>query len=108
MKDSEALRKAKTWLELQPATIECGVCRAINVATGSVTNIQAVRLKRWIVEMIGFNNTYLSSWLVVNGHATGIDFGGHFHSENRHKLKATRLAWLDWMIAECEKAEVLK
>lgn len=32
---------------------------------------------------------------------------GCWQKSTLQSLKATRLAWLDWMIAECEKDEVI-
>lgn len=60
------------------------------------------RLRRWIYSQLG-GHVYLYSWVVERMP----EVANLSLMERRIKLQETRLAWLDWMIAECEKAEAV-
>lgn len=109
MKDSELLRKAKRMMELSPANHVDGVCAFIELAAGTICSDQVRNLKRWIITMLG-GRAWLRSWLLENGHMTMLEWDliRDGDAEAQAKLKQTRLNWLDWMIAECEKAEAEK
>ncbi len=95
MKDSQILEAAR-WL------IESGeqdyICYAIEDAVprpiSSKHIIQVKSLTRWVRKML-YPLTGYDEWLLFQG-----------YSYSRSDKRQGRLAWLDWMIAECEKAEI--
>lgn len=108
MKDSDILKQAK--LELPKCS---GICGAISKAVETLypernpsrpeARERASSLKNWIRSMLK-GHCWLSGWLDYYKHTTKDDpfYGSITYWE---KMRATRQAWLDWMIEQCEKAE---
>ncbi|CAB4163661.1 hypothetical protein UFOVP814_46 [uncultured Caudovirales phage] len=103
--DADILRTAKRVLIDRPADFGFGVCAALKVAgevhdsaNNSRVLLQRQSLKEWVDSMMG-RIAWLRFWLIDRGVMVG-DTQAH-----REKLKATRLAWLDWMIQQCELEE---
>lgn len=88
MKDSEFLVIVREKIRNRTYTHICFAIQSVNAP-----QYQRMRLIAWIESMLGSNNTYLR-WLLFNNYSTG--GGAPYYG---------RLAWLDWMIAECEKNE---
>jgi hypothetical protein len=81
------------------------VCNAIEKASIQLTGSDASsdRLRAWIQSMLGHSQS-LESWLRKNGHASKKDVNASFVDPVlKGKIRATRTAWLDWMISECER-----
>lgn len=97
VKDSEILRAARRRIELYQRDY---ICYAINdVCMGTVK--QKTALMRWVQDMLQGSYTY-SSWLRV--------YHPDIHTQMFHtkgSFRKGRLAWLDWMIEQCEKEEAL-
>lgn len=98
------LRKAKPLLwdgvarEYQPANI----CGALMLAAEPNTNAARQRLQSWIAEQLRPYN-YYTSWLYWNCPAyKALEDGGIPWRERCAKAQATRLAWIDHMIAVLE------
>lgn len=121
MKTSEILIKAKRVVERSDMSPHKGICSAIHSVCGHLMPYSGAgrntskSLQVWVRSMMRSHreNAYLFGWLVDNGHMTTYQRACLFEDSAegdalRAKLKATRLAWLDWMIAECEKAESVK
>lgn len=104
MKDSELLRKSRHLIATKEHN---AICASISYAAGTPNTPQARSLQVWIQSMLG-NHSYLNSWLEENGYIIRKrDYNelGYATPETYDKLRATRLAWLDWMIEQCEIAE---
>jgi hypothetical protein len=97
MKDSEVLRKAR---ELIDSEKESYICYAISHVTKGAywaytsDTKQAKSLHAWIYKMLGGSQTY-ATWACKTT--------GRWPSPR--DARKSRLAWLDWMIAYCEKEE---
>lgn len=83
-----------------------GICSCIVVASENGFSEQHTRkdllfeqsiLRGWIAEMLGVHNVYLSDWLINCKKVDPADI-----RNNIPKLRNTRIAWLDWMIAGFE------
>lgn len=85
-----------------------GLCNYIREAGREVgQRVLAESLVLWVESMLG-DDAYLEAWLrKQHGIYTGDDFNESRvqAQETAEKIVATRLAWLDWMIAECVKQE---
>lgn len=105
MKDSELLRKAREVVSIK-SNYRSGICSAISIAAGTWKTPQVKSLKDWIQEMLG-KDAFLNLWLERNGYITESDYDDSwdYTLETWLKIQATRLAWLDWMIEQCEIAE---
>ena len=91
MKDSEILRDVR--FRIWSGTYY--ICWALN-DTKLGSHKQRSSLKEWVVWMLQGEQS-LNSWLQKHK-SIPIDVSAS-------RIKATRLAWLDWMIAYCEKEE---
>ncbi len=101
------LRKARKILEAAPTRYtRLGVCSAITRAryemslgmaddTPAILNLNnnAKYLRLWIRRMLN-RFSYLNNWLNARGYPANADHA---------MLRATRLAWIDWMIAELKR-----
>lgn len=90
MKDSELLKQARDRISSGNSTFICNAIRYV-----SNYGEQGRSLVSWVRKMLDGPNTY-ETWMNQN------------HPYVRHTKvdwKAARLAWLDWMIAYCEKEE---
>jgi len=95
VKDSEILKEARRlivdgqWRWICGAITYCGLG----------TKRQRWLLTAWINQMLGLH-AYYDEWLRENHR-------GAWETLRLHNncFREGRLAWLDWMIAECEKAE---
>lgn len=92
MKDSEILIAAKNSVSLRGHRI----CYAISSVKEASQN-QRKYLVGWITQMLG-DEPYYDTWMTKN------------HPELRKYMTQSdfitaRLQWMDWMIAECWKAE---
>jgi len=93
MKNSIYLKKVKKLYLSHYSEFLC-ICIA-----GANENIAQTRnIEQWVYKMLGGRATY-EIWLTNNG----IDWDD-IH-KNQDKVRQGRLAWLDWMIAYCEKEE---
>lgn len=91
MKDSTILKKAKKYIKNGRSFY---VCHAVCLAqSGGRVSAGKCPLTQWIQSMLGTHYTY-HGWLLERGHDTSFQ-----------SVKAGQLAWLDWMIAYCEKEE---
>jgi hypothetical protein len=74
------------------------ICNAI----GHTTNWSkdGIALKRWIQSMLGPKAGALETWMERNHPEL---WEPATYGERIHMLRATRLAWIDWMISELEK-----
>lgn len=122
MKDSELLKKmrevytSKTATDYNGGEVSFGLCRLImrfGINNGIEYN-QWSSLSKWVLSMTG-RHSGLGDWLYSNGYITDKEYDHlyfRWHTplgkELKTKLFNTRIAWLDWMIAECEKAEAIK
>jgi hypothetical protein len=120
------LLKMSTVLRLAREYIESGkkryLCESINaVYRDNVEQIESYfvrsllmeytgRLTDWIDDMLTEEHAYLEGWLITNCKEYRVMWTGRWDdmpTEERAdvfaKLKTTRLAWIDWMIAELEK-----
>lgn len=109
MKDGEVLHKVRAYIANNDASCHLMICPSIfrhynGRHLGS--RAQRNRLTNWITSML-CGERCLENWLYVRtDHITGKEVRyGRWRKSTLQNLKATRLAWLDWMIAECEKAE---
>lgn len=100
MKDSEVLREARESVANQEFSHICFALR------GDSEHLESLR--HWVDDMLGCGCTTYECWLVTHHKdfyhticAKGRDSGKNFHDICR----PGRLAWLDWMIAYCEKQE---
>jgi len=91
MKDSELLQEVK---KVIASGSEMHICTTIRRSAAPTE--QKRSLTAWIGSMLGDAYT-LESWLSDNGYGTA-----HYYSN----AKYIRLAWLDWMIEQCQKDEV--
>lgn len=85
----EALKKAKNIVE--KPSYNAGICSALwhyNTCSYDIAN----QLTNYISRSLSGSN-YLEGWLTRNLPANAKVY------DNRKKVKATRLAWIDWMIA---------
>lgn len=94
MKDSEILRKAREMIASNRQTYICYAIWAVRLRNPSN---QKQKLCDWVHVMLRGDATY-SGWIYTHypRKATKMDFV---------QYREGRLQWLDWMIAECEKAE---
>lgn len=104
MKASDILRLAREVLERIPVTHTWeGICYALHVAADA--NIQRMpvaahdRAQARIYELLG-SHAYLQNWLVANGHIDSLEIRTE---EGAAMLRATRLAWIDDLIAYFEE-----
>ena len=116
MKDSSLLKLVKEYLQqIHHSPPHC-ICPAIRLAdnrrifNGDAEHKrekQHQRLRWWIASMLPTGEwVRLDHWLAQQGHIPKALFVSEMYDDQTLiRLKATRLAWLDWMIAECEKAE---
>lgn len=95
MKDSEILRRAKLRIEQKSNTY---ICYAINDAIGGTVK-QANSLTDWVQKMLG-PHLFYEGWLAKNHRDLYLN-----HRHDFAWMREARLAWLDWMIAYCEKEE---
>jgi hypothetical protein len=72
------------------------ICHAIR-DTHCGSSKQKIRLRKWVMNMMDGSFTY-EGWL--NRHHTEV-----YQIMSEAHYRQGRLQWLDWMIAECEKAE---
>jgi hypothetical protein len=87
--DANILRAARKRIERKKND---HICYAIDkVKIGTVE--QKTKLLRWIMSMLAPHFHY-GKWLLATG-----------HENDKESSRAGRLAWLDWMIAECEKEQ---
>jgi len=101
VKDSDILRLAH---KLIKGKEEDRICHAIGRAGHALTEChKADQLKNWVCRMLG-RYAFYEDWLI--GHhpqfAKKKRITTYVH---RDRLRPGRLAWLDWMIAECEAKE---
>lgn len=102
----QLLREAKKLLRREPDTnIYFGVCAALGHAETNVyRSVKTIRereriavdsnyLRGWIFKMLG-DYIYLHNWLIARGYPA---------RDIVAKLRATRLAWIDWMIEETKR-----
>lgn len=95
VKDSDILKAARKNIAEGESIL---ICSAIDDCAFAPYS-QRESLRMWIESMLGNCETY-GTWLRENRPKTW--------EEERIKpdgFRPGRLAWLDWMIAECEKAE---
>lgn len=92
MKDSDVLREVRRDIESGTKFI----CWAIRASSG--TKKQRDALIAWVETMLG-HHTHYGSWLMEKLP----EFT--FTDDYEQITKKGRLAWLDWMIAYCEKEE---
>lgn len=60
-------------------------------------------VQHWVDSMLGKDNATLEHWLINDNHVVrGKGLNGHWDINNP-KSRTTRLAWVDWMIAEVER-----
>jgi len=100
--DLLVLRAARELIELGHFRY---VCNAIDRSSTELTGSEATsnRLQAWIKSMLGY--TTLETWLRVHCHASEYEVNNCIYDpELKEKIRNTRLAWLDWMISECEKS----
>lgn len=102
MKDSELLKQVKNMIA---SGSEVYICVAILRSSGSPS--QKSNLKEWIRVMLNGHYT-LESWMRFNLKNHNTIARNMSDEEYDEKLKVTRLAWLDWMIKQCQKAEAIK
>jgi len=89
-----ALRFASTRIDWCENNYICSALHAVSEDYPDMSE-EVQYLKTWVQKMLGSCGT-LESWLRESRiHLNPID-----HPE---KLRVTRLAWIDWMIAELEK-----
>lgn len=94
-KDSEILKAARERIKSRRDSL---ICFALSDC-GEGTHSQRERLKGWVRVQLGSFSLY-SAW--VRAHHF-VKWGEMY--KHPDAFRAGRLAWLDWMIAECEKKE---
>lgn len=103
MKDSEFLRRARELLAKTECGHNSGLCmaiRAIRVTHETATTEKQMKsLLEW-VEVSLEGRLWVQCWLLSK-----IGPKRYWAEFSLEKLRETRLAWLDWMIMECEKNE---
>ena len=88
----ELLTKAREFLVVGDETM---ICLALNHAANTDRDWEAVHeIKGHIHALLG-DHAGLGSWLQARGYEP---------FDDRRKLKATRLAWIDWLIEEWRDA----
>lgn len=97
VKDSDILKEARRRIAEYEAS---RVCYAIG-GVGTLT--QRNRLYAWIRKMLD-GRIYYEDWLRAH-HREFADQVGIESASDIELARPGRLAWLDWMIAECEKEE---
>lgn len=85
---------------------KAGLCYALSLACSNQRQLwpAAAHMKKYVTRVLG-PNMFLEGWLRRNA---GVQV---YHSydtpRNRRKMRATRLAWIDWMI-QCYKEDLAK
>lgn len=92
MKDSEVLKKVKKQIENQRHIYICNALQDV-----AAPSWQKYSLRRWVQYMLGRHHTY-QDWLAASHRKV-------WRNMIFENYRQARLQWLDWMIAECEKAE---
>jgi hypothetical protein len=104
IKDSDILKEARKHIEQDKYIVLCVAIRNSFRYCGVIE--RHAKLIAWIEKMLG-PHFYYSHWLKANHPA-------FYHKQYRKwkmggrcgsPWKEGRLAWLDWMIAECEREE---
>ena len=99
MKDSEILKQARR----RVAACECEfICHALIAEETRETRDQCRALREWISSMLE-DCCALEYWLKCSLPEPKLTFSDI--NADPAKLRNTRLAWLDWMIAYCEAEE---
>jgi len=111
VKTSEYLRKAKPFLwngkkNTVPWKQGVGLCIALARTTDygfyGDAHAEAERIERKVCDrimgLLGRHSTFLNEWLVEQG----INIRRRDGKVNDRKLQRTRLAWLNWLIADYE------
>ncbi len=88
MTDAEVLKRVRKTIA-KSNSVYCFICHQINFEGDTVNQINS--LKMWISTMLGSAVTY-QNWLAEEGFLA-----------SKTAIIQGRLAWLDWMIAECER-----
>lgn len=97
MKDSEVLKGARL-------RIACGEADFVCYAIDTDEPMQKARLEDWVCSMLTNNHISYSGWLMKN-HFKFYLKNVYPNGNHVDVCRAGRLAWLDWMIAYCEKEE---
>jgi cytochrome c-type biogenesis protein CcmH/NrfG len=98
MKDSDVLRAARQMLLSQDKDYICHAIEWVDHASCE----QKEDLPGWVLAMLAPHVSY-ERWLLYTHPKL---WGDTPQPERSGKARQARLAWLDWMIAECEKEEV--
>lgn len=100
MKDSEILKAAKGLIESGKHVFICFALDQVadDYADASHRSVQG--LLRWVGALLGTSES-LDDWL----HDRYNTWRGDDDVDYFKRTRITRLAWLDWMIAQCEEQE---
>lgn len=104
MKDSEILLSARRLIESNRERYICLAILAVSKIERQTVHRQVLKLQRWVRSMLDSDLHSYDGWLAR--HKPGLyalTTANHAYYEIR--VRQARLAWIDWMIAECVKAE---
>lgn len=107
MKTSEVLREAKKILWTGVGRPSAGkpkfICHALNrTVLGDGSNWKDIQLAKHIIHELMRPHITLEDWLIAKGHVLHKQLYAGSQFRNRHKLQATRHAWIDHLIAHHE------
>lgn len=103
MKNSEILRRARTYIESGETSY---ICRALATTYAAspweVAWHPYIALEKWVMSLLGRCYTY-NEWLEKHHPKRYESLGGLTFAEKQLALRPGRLAWTDWMIKYWEE-----